>query len=121
MENGKIDPDFIGPVETIVRVYVGDEEIESSKFTVTGENVTVNGATVTLNLSSLTSNIKTIPLNVKLGDKPYTVNWNILQTDVAYELTPKTYSIRRYTTGEKIGQLELNELTVDIWKWSDNK
>lgn len=121
MENGKVDPDFIGPVETVVRVYVGDEEIESSKFTVTGKNVTVNGATVTLNLSALTSNIKTIPLNVKLGDKTYTVNWKILQTDVAYELTPKTYSIRRYTTGEKIGQLEFNELTVDIWKWSDNK
>jgi hypothetical protein len=117
MEDGKVDPDFINlgkPVETIVKVYVGDEEVESSGFIVTGNNVTVNGAKVTLNLNTLTSNIKTIPLNVKLGDKTYTVNWNILQTDVAYELTPKTYSIRRHATGDKAGQLELNELTVDI-------
>lgn len=124
MEDGKVDPDFINlgkPVETIVKVYVGDEEVESSGFIVTGNNVTVNGAKVTLNLNTLTSNIKTIPLNVKLGDKTYTVNWNILQTDVAYELTPKTYSIRRYATGDKAGQLELNELTVDIWKWSDSR
>jgi hypothetical protein len=74
MQDGKIDPDFVGPVETVVKVYVGDEEVESSEFVVTGNNVTVNGAVVTLNLSGLLSNVKTIPLHVKLGDKTYTVN-----------------------------------------------
>ncbi len=124
MEDGKVDPDFINldkPVETIVKVYVGDEEVESSGFSVTGNNVTVNGAKVTLNLNTLTPDIKTIPLIVELDNKPYTVNWNILQTDVAYELTPKTYSIRRYVTGDKVGYLELDELRVDIWKWSGSK
>jgi hypothetical protein len=77
MQDGKVDPDYINlgqPVETVVKVYVGDEEVPANKFTITGNNVTINGATVTLNLNALTSNIKAIPLNVKLGDKTYTVN-----------------------------------------------
>jgi hypothetical protein len=121
MEDGKVDPDFTDLVQTVVRVWVGDEQIPSNDFVVTGNNVTINGSTVTLNLSALNSNIKTIPLSVNFGGKTYFVNWNILQTDVAYELTPKTYSIKRFVSGDKAGQLELDELTVEIWKWSDNK
>lgn len=123
MEDGKIDPDFKDEVKTTVRVFVGDEQIPESDFTVAGHGVSIVGDEVKLLLSELTVNTKEIPLTVSLKDSTYqtTINWHILQTDVAYELVPDTFSIRRYVIGEKAGYLEKDNLGVDIWKWSDNK
>lgn len=73
MEDGKVDPDFTDLVQTTVRVWVGDEPVPSTYFTVTGNNVTIDRATVTLDLSTLNSNIKSIPLKVTLGKKDYDV------------------------------------------------
>ena len=73
MEDGKVDPDFTDLVQTTVRVWVGDERVPSTDFSITGNNVDIDGATVTLNLSTLNSNVKSIPLTVDLGGKEYDV------------------------------------------------
>ena len=116
MEDGKIDPDFKDEVKTTVRVFVGDEQIPESDFTVAGHGVSIVGDEVKLLLSELTVDTKEIPLTVSLKDSAYqtTINWHILQTDVAYELVPDTFSIRRYVIGEKAGYLEKDNLGVDI-------
>ena len=121
MENSKIDPDFTKPITTIVRVYVGDEEVPSDQFTVSGNNIVVDGAKVTLDLSSIDENVSVIPIKVVFNNKEYNINWHVLQTNTAYELVPNVYVLKRYTTGELSGKLSESELTVELWKWSDNK
>lgn len=121
MEEGKIDPDFKDTVTTNVRVYVGDEQVSSEDFTVTGEKVTISGPTVTLNLNDITEDIKEIPLTVTFGKREYTIIWHILQTDTAYELIPNVYTLKRYSYGNLVGQLVDSELSIDVWKWTENK
>ena len=74
MENSKIDPDFTKPITTIVRVYVGDEEVPSDQFTVSGNNIVVDGAKVTLDLSSIDENVSVIPIKVVFNNKEYNIN-----------------------------------------------
>lgn len=125
MQDGKIDPDFKDTVSTTVRVHVGDESIPETDFIVTcsGDYVVINGDEVTLKLSSLNDTVKQIPLTVTLKDSSYktVVNWNILQTDAAYEIELGQHIIKRYVTGDKVGQLETTDIHVDVWKWSDAK
>jgi hypothetical protein len=78
----------------------------------------VNGVTLTMNLDKITSEVTSIPVHVKIGggDKVYTVLWHVIMSDTAYSIEPNTFSIRRYTNGEKAGKLENTALDVYVYK-----
>jgi hypothetical protein len=122
LENGKVDPDFKDEVSTRIKVYLGDEEVYYPNFSIKeNQHITVDGNKIALKSSSLNSNITNIPVTVTVGNTDYSVTWHILYSDVAYELIPDTYVLKRYVEGEYTGLLEKDTLKVSVLKWRDNK
>ena len=122
LEGGIVDPEFTDEVYTRVKVYIGDEEIYYPNFSIkTNEYIDVVENKVMLNTKALKSNITEIPITVTVGNKDHSITWHIFYTEVAYELTPDTYVLKRYVEGKYTGLLEKDSLTVSITKWRDNK
>lgn len=122
LENGKVDSDFKDEVSTIIKVYLGDEEVSYPNFSIKeNQHITVDGNKIALKSSSLNSTITNIPITVTVGNTDYSVTWHILYSDVAYELIPDTYVLKRYVEGEYTGLLEKDTLKVSVLKWRDNK
>lgn len=128
MEGDVIDPEFIAShvVTTSLQVFIGDDPIPSNRTTVLVEygyaTWDESTDTITLNFDKLPANVNEIPIIVTVdGGSKHTVTWKLFKTDTAYEISPDVHVIKRYSEGDKSGQLEIKSFDVKVKKWDGEK